>query len=57
MNRLTVERRAQVIGCMVEGMSLRAISRITGVEQRRTNQLLEWLGKVSQGGPEETALN
>ena len=28
MNRLTSERRAQILGMMVEGMSIRAIARM-----------------------------
>ena len=34
MNRLNVERRAQVIGCLVEGMSIRATVRVTGVAKK-----------------------
>ena len=30
MNKLSREARAQILGLMVEGMSMRAISRITG---------------------------
>jgi len=46
MNRLSTERRAHVIGCMVEGMSLRAISRITGVARNTLNKLLLDLGEA-----------
>ena len=31
MNRLPIEKRAQIIGLLVEGMSMRAVTRITGV--------------------------
>src|SRR5437667_168245 len=30
MNRLSTEKRAKIIGCLVEGMSIRATSRLTG---------------------------
>jgi hypothetical protein len=30
-NRLSTERRGQVVGALVEGMSMRAINRTTGV--------------------------
>ncbi len=44
MNMLSTERRAQVIGCLVEGMSTRAISRITGVARNTVDKLLVDLG-------------
>ena len=31
MNRLDIAKRAQIIGCLVEGNSIRATCRITGV--------------------------
>jgi IS1 family transposase len=40
MNRLSTERRAQVIGCLTEGMSIRATCRITGVARETVNKLL-----------------
>ncbi len=44
MNRLSTEKRAQVIGCLVEGMSLRGTCRITGVARQTVNNLLLDLG-------------
>jgi IS1 family transposase len=44
MNRLTTEKRAQVIGCLVEGMSLRGTCRITGVARQTVNNLLLDIG-------------
>jgi IS1 family transposase/lambda repressor-like predicted transcriptional regulator len=44
MNRLSTEQRAQVIGCLVEGMSMRAISRTTGVARNTIDKLLIDLG-------------
>src|ERR1700738_4929023 len=44
MNKLSVEKRAQVVGCLVEGMSMRAISRTTGVARNTIDKLLNDLG-------------
>jgi IS1 family transposase len=40
MNRLSIEQRAQVVGCLVEGMSIRATSRTTGVARNTVDKLL-----------------
>jgi len=40
MNRLSTQRRAQVIGCLVEGNSIRATVRLTGVAKNTISQLL-----------------
>lgn len=40
MNRLTTEKRAQVLGCLVEGMSIRATVRVTGVAKNTVVKLL-----------------
>lgn len=40
MNRLPIEKRAQIIGMMVEGMSIRAITRLTGVSKNTVIKLL-----------------
>jgi IS1 family transposase len=44
MNRLSTERRAQVIGCLTEGMSIRATVRVTGVAKNTIVKLLADLG-------------
>jgi IS1 family transposase len=44
MNRLPIEKRAQIIGLMVEGMSLRAITRIVGCSINTVSKLLEEVG-------------
>lgn len=44
MNRLSTEKRGQVIGCLVEGMSIRAIVRVTGVAKNTIVKLLCDLG-------------
>ena len=45
MNQLPIEKRAQIIGLLVEGMSMRAVTRITGVSINTVTKLLEdvWL--------------
>ncbi|HSH60981.1 MAG TPA: IS1 family transposase [Acidimicrobiales bacterium] len=44
MNRLSTERRAQVVACLVEGMSIRATVRVTGVAKNTIVNLLADLG-------------
>jgi IS1 family transposase len=44
MNRLSMERRVQIISALVEGVSIRAISRMTGVEKRTIIRLLADVG-------------
>jgi IS1 family transposase len=46
MNRLTTERRAQILGMMVEGISLRAITRLTGASKNTIVKLLEDAGEA-----------
>ena len=46
MNRLSTERRAQVIGCLVEGMSIRGTVRVTGVAKNTVQKLLLDLGEA-----------
>jgi IS1 family transposase len=44
MNRLNTEKRAQIIGCLVEGMSIRATCRVTGAAKNTVTKLLVDLG-------------
>ena len=44
MNRLTPEKRAQVVRCLVEGNSIRATVRMTGVAKNTVTKLLVDLG-------------
>ena len=44
MNRLSTEKRAQIIGCLCEGMSIRATVRTTGAAKNTIVKLLEELG-------------
>ncbi len=46
MNKLSTEKRAQVIGCLVEGMSIRATVRITGAAKNTVTKLLVDLGQA-----------
>ncbi len=46
MNRLSTEKRAQVVGCLVEGMSIRATVRVTGVAKNTVVKLLADLGQA-----------
>ncbi len=46
MNKLPVEKRAQIIAMLVEGMSMRAITRITGVSINTVTKLLNEAGKA-----------
>jgi len=46
MNRLSTEERAKVIGCLVEGMSIRATVRVTGAAKNTVTKLLVDLGKA-----------
>lgn len=44
MNRLPIEKRAQIVGLLVEGMSMRAVARVTGVSINTVTKLLEDVG-------------
>src|SRR5438876_133506 len=44
MNRLSTEQRGQIVGLLTEGMSIRAISRVTGVARNTVDKLLVDLG-------------
>jgi len=46
MNRLSAAQRAQVVGCLVEGMSIRATVRVTGVAKNTIVKLLTDLGQA-----------
>jgi IS1 family transposase len=44
INRLSTEKRAQIIGCLVEGNSIRATVRMTGAAKNTVTKLLTDLG-------------
>jgi IS1 family transposase len=46
MNRLTTEKRAQIVGCLVEGNSIRGTVRITGAAKNTITKLLVDLGEA-----------
>jgi IS1 family transposase len=46
MNRLSTEKRAQIIGCLVEGASIRATVRMTGAAKNTITKLLADLGEA-----------
>jgi IS1 family transposase len=46
MNKLSRERRAQILGMMVEGNSIRAIVRMTGISKNTVTKLLEDAGEA-----------
>jgi IS1 family transposase len=57
MNRLSSQQRAKIIGLMVEGMSLRAITRITGVSRTTSLRLLEDAGAAFSDYQDRTLRN
>jgi IS1 family transposase len=46
MNRLTTEKRAQIVGCLVEGNSIRATVRMTGAAKNTVTKLVRDLGQA-----------
>lgn len=46
MNRLTNEERARILGCLVEGNSIRATSRMTGASKNTIVKLLADVGRA-----------
>lgn len=46
MNKLSTEKRTQIIGCLVEGMSIRSTVRITGASKNTVTKLLVDIGKA-----------
>src|SRR3954463_14593368 len=46
MNRLSTERRAQIVGALVEGNSIRATVRMTGAAKNTVTKLLVDLGQA-----------
>jgi hypothetical protein len=46
LNRLSTEKQAQIIGCLVEGNSIRATVRMTGAARNTITKLLADLGEA-----------
>lgn len=54
MNKLPTERRVQILGMMVEGMSIRAIARMTGVSKNTIVKFLREAGDACAAYQDET---
>jgi IS1 family transposase len=48
MNKLTTEKRSQIVGCLVEGVSIRATVSITGAAKNTVTKLVVELGAACQ---------
>ena len=57
MNKLSRDSRSQILGLMVEGMSMRAISRITGASKNTIVKLLEDAGEAFSDYQDRTLRN
>jgi IS1 family transposase len=57
MNRLSTEKRAQIIGCLTEGMSIRSTVRITGAAKNTITKLLVDLGEACSAYQHETLVD
>jgi IS1 family transposase len=57
MNKLSTEERTRVVACLVEGNSLRATSRMTGVARNTVNKLLCDLGRACSEYQDKTLRN
>ena len=57
MNKLPAERRAEILGMMVEGVSIRAISRMTGASKNTIVKLLADAGEAFSDYQDRTLRN
>ena len=57
MNRLSLQDRARIIGCLVEGMSMRATTRLVGCSINTVTKLLVDLGTACELYQHETLRN
>lgn len=57
MNKLSIEKRAQIIGCLVEGNSMRATCRMTGAAKGTVNKLLRDIGAACAAYQDKTLRN
>jgi IS1 family transposase len=57
MNKLSAERRAQIIGMMAEGVSVRAITRMTGASKNTVIKLLRDAGLACSAFQDKTLRN
>ncbi len=54
MNGLSTEQRAGIVGCLVEGMSIRATCRVTGAAKNTVTKLLVDLGQACSAYQDQT---
>jgi hypothetical protein len=54
MNKLSLTRRAEVLACLVDGVSMRATVRITGVAKQTVTNLLRDVGAACRRMQDET---
>ncbi|MEY2509736.1 MAG: hypothetical protein QOE26_499 [Verrucomicrobiota bacterium] len=57
MNKLSVEDRAQIVSALVEGNSIRAVARMTGVSRNTIDKLLGDLGRACSDYQDKTFQN
>ncbi len=57
MNKLSTQKRAEVLALLVEGMSIRATVRVTGVAKNTITKLLADLGQACSDYQNETLQN
>jgi hypothetical protein len=57
MNKISTEERTRVVACLVEGNSLRATARMTGVHRTTVMKLLADLGKACSEYQDKTFRN
>jgi IS1 family transposase len=57
MNKLAIARRAQIINCLCEGMSVRATSRITGADKKTILRLLADVGTACREYMDRTLID
>jgi IS1 family transposase len=57
MNQLTTEARAKIIGCLVEGCSQRATTRLTGAAKKTVARLAQEMGEACQAFAERALVN
>lgn len=57
MNKLSPAKRAEILGLMVEGVSIRAITRLTGASKNTVVKLLEDAGEAFSDYQDRTLIN
>lgn len=57
MNRLSIQKRAQIFGCLVEGNSMRATARLTNTDKKTVTRLLEEFGVACRKMHDERVRN